>query len=507
MTTEVSAKPVVLIVGAGIMGGGIAQIAARHGHDVLMFDIQPERVKACVEDIRSQLEQLIQRGKFSAADVEPLLTRIKPLDRLEDARDARVVIEAVVEDLQTKQSLFIALEKIVGPECILATNTSSISVTAIGKALETPGRLVGMHFFNPAQIMKLVEVVSGLKSDPKVVESIFHLAKAWGKTPIRAKSTPGFVVNRIARPFYAEALLLLQEQFASAGEIDSCIRAAGFRMGPCELMDLIGHDTNFAVTRSVFDSNFYDKRFVPSLIQHELVEGGLYGRKTGLGLFDYSADQLPTKTAAAQNDTGLPLPSSITVNGRGTVPDFLREALAAQNISTNINAGADWSGLVADEIQIRVTDGRPASQVAADEGIRNIAVVDWMPAPKSGMSIAWACAAQADDQTAVVVQALLSRVGCNAVAVRDYPGLAVARTLSMIINEAADAVVQGVCTDEDADLAMTLGTNYPAGPFQWLKYLTAAPVLSTLNALNDFYRGERYRVSPGLRERGWKASI
>jgi 3-hydroxybutyryl-CoA dehydrogenase len=198
------------------------------------------------------------------------------------------VVEAIVEKLDIKRGLFQQLEAIVAADCVLATNTSSISVTAIANGLQHPGRMVGMHFFNPVPLMKLVEVVSGLQTDPVVATSIFELSKVWGKVPVHARSTPGFIVNRIARPYYAETLALLLELAGTPAVLDACLRMAGFRMGPCELMDLIGHDTNFSVTQSVYEANFFDKRFAPSLIQRDLVDGGLLGRKSGRGFYDYN---------------------------------------------------------------------------------------------------------------------------------------------------------------------------------------------------------------------------
>jgi len=227
--------------------------------------------------------------------VAQTLDRIEPIASLEAAASVRLVVEAIVERLDVKRALFKQLEAIVADDCVLATNTSSISVTAIANGLQRPQRLVGMHFFNPVALMKLVEVVSGLQTDAAVAEAIFELSKAWGKTPVHARSTPGFIVNRIARPYYAETLALLLEQAATPAVFDACLRAAGFRMGPCELMDLIGHDTNFSVTTSVYEANFFDKRFVPSLVQRELVDGGLLGRKSGRGFYRYpeGAGSLP----------------------------------------------------------------------------------------------------------------------------------------------------------------------------------------------------------------------
>jgi 3-hydroxybutyryl-CoA dehydrogenase len=277
----------VLIVGAGIMGAGIAQVAAQVGHTVMLYDARAGAANEGKTKLAVTFDGLVAKGKVSAAEAQSILGRITSIDVLDAAANAQLVIEAIVEKLEAKRALFQQLEGIVGERAILATNTSSISVTAIANGLRHPGRLAGMHFFNPVPLMKLVEVVSGLHTDPGVADRLFKLSQAWGKTPVHCKSTPGFIVNRIARPFYAEALALLQEQAAEPAVIDACIKAAGFRMGPCELMDLIGHDTNFAVTNSVYEANFFDKRFVPSLVQREMVDGGLLGRKSGRGFYVY----------------------------------------------------------------------------------------------------------------------------------------------------------------------------------------------------------------------------
>ena len=281
-------QALIAIVGTGAMGAGIAQVAAAAGHPVKLLDNRPGAAEKAVAGIRAQFAKMAEKGKLTAAAAQAAGERLIPVSSLADLADAALVTEAIVENLEAKQTLFSDLEAIVGADCIFGTNTSSISVTAIGTALKRPERLAGLHFFNPAPLMALVEIVSGLATDKAVAETLFATATAWGKTAVHAKSTPGFIVNRVARPYYAEALRLAQEGAADYATIDACCReAGGFRMGPFELMDMIGHDVNFAVTNSVWRAFYNDQRFLPSLIQQELVDAGFYGKKTGRGFYDY----------------------------------------------------------------------------------------------------------------------------------------------------------------------------------------------------------------------------
>ena len=277
----------VAVIGAGVMGVGIVQVALLAGHPVLLFDVREGAAAAAAEQLVGTLAKLADKGKLTPDDVQAARGRLSIATALTDLRDAALVIEAIVENLAVKQALMRDLEAIVSHDCVLASNTSSLSITAVARGLQVPGRVVGMHFFNPVPLMRLVEVVSGLATEPAVADAIHLLAQDWGKTAVHARSTPGFIVNRIARPFYAETLALLQEQAATPAMLDACVRGAGFRMGPCELMDLIGHDTNFAVTQSVYEANFFDKRYQPSLVQREMVDGGLLGRKSGRGFYRY----------------------------------------------------------------------------------------------------------------------------------------------------------------------------------------------------------------------------
>ncbi|MCG8426177.1 MAG: 3-hydroxyacyl-CoA dehydrogenase NAD-binding domain-containing protein, partial [Chromatiales bacterium] len=278
----------VAVIGAGTMGAGVAQVAAAAGHTTLLFDTNAEAIERGIAGISKGLNRLVERGKMDEQQRDAILANLHPVTELEQLAPATLVIEAIIEDLATKQSLFRQLEDICGEETILATNTSSLSVTAIAAKLQRPGNLVGMHFFNPAPIMKLVEVVSGITTNKTVAEKVYDTSLAWGKHAVYAKSTPGFIVNRVARPFYAEGLRALEEGAADAATLDAIMReSGGFRMGPFELMDLIGHDVNYAVTCSVFDAYYNDPRFLPSLTQKELVDGGLLGRKSGRGFYNY----------------------------------------------------------------------------------------------------------------------------------------------------------------------------------------------------------------------------
>lgn len=490
-------RPAVLVIGAGVMGVGIAQVAAQAGHRVFLYDQREGAATVAHEQVRQVLAKLVAKGKLAAADADATVDRLQPVASLEAARSATLAIEAIVERLEAKRSLFAQLESLLPAEAILATNTSSISVTAIAAGLQRPQQVVGMHFFNPVPLMALVEVVSGLRTDAAVAARIEQLARDWGKVPVHARSTPGFIVNRIARPYYAEALMLLQEQAARPEALDALLRAAGFRMGPCELMDLIGHDTNFAVTQSVFEANFLDRRFTPSLVQRELVEGGLLGRKSGRGFYAY-----PEGAPALAGEAVAPLPAqtALVVHGSGPVADALSAAVSAWQGGkpTSRAPASDWLGVQVGGRQLRLTDGRPAWQVARETGRADVAVFDELPAGGGVLAFSAVGAPDWQAQAASVLQAL----GYTPVRVADTPGLVVARTLAMLVNEAADAVLHGVCTPQGADAAMKLGVNYPAGPFEWLARLGVARVVGLIEALDRCYRGERYRVSPWLQRGG-----
>lgn len=276
------------IIGSGAMGTGIAQVAAEAGHNVIIYDTND----AALANSRSKLEgtfaRLVEKGKVTAAFAQELLGRIFFEDNLRDFKDCGLVIEAIVERLDAKRSVFEKLEEIVAADAILATNTSSLSVAAISAKLQKPERLLGIHFFNPAPLMPLVEIVPSLQTSPAVTQQAEALIKSWKKITVLTKDTPGFIVNRVARPFYSEAIKMAEEGLADFATIDwAMCEIGGFKMGPFELMDLIGHDVNYVVTETVWEQFYYDPRFKPSITQKRLLESGLLGRKTNRGFYDY----------------------------------------------------------------------------------------------------------------------------------------------------------------------------------------------------------------------------
>jgi 3-hydroxybutyryl-CoA dehydrogenase len=500
---------VVAVIGSGAMGAGIAQVAASAGHQVRLFDTRPEAVAKAIAEIGKGFAKLVEKGRMAAPEADLARARLQPIDTLQDTKDAALVVEAVVENLEVKRALFAELEDIVGDDCILATNTSSISVTAIAARLRRPQRLVGMHFFNPVPLMALVEVVEGVATDQAVADTVYATAANWGKNPVHAKSTPGFIVNRVARPFYAEALRLLQEQGADPATIDAVLRdCGGFRMGPFELMDLIGHDVNFSVTQSVFNAYFGDPRFTPSILQQELVNAGFLGRKAGRGFYRYGEDAAkPQPQAEPAHDA----PSNVRVSRGSDAPapvfDALVDRLGARGIAVaqpGMQERANWTeapALQAGRATIFLTDGRSATQRAFDNGLPDTVLFDLLLDAAGSARIALARADQCSDAAWHGAVGLFQAAGFTVSRLDDVPGMAVMRTVAMLANEAADAVNQGVCSAQAVDIAMQKGVNYPRGPLAWLDAIGLRQAVAVLHNLAMVYGEDRYRVSPLLRRK------
>ncbi|MFN9031433.1 MAG: 3-hydroxyacyl-CoA dehydrogenase [Betaproteobacteria bacterium] len=499
-----SPDAVVGVIGAGTMGAGIAQVAAVAGHHVHLYDVNASQVARGRSLVEKDLLALVERGKLTAAASNATLSRIVAADTLGAMRACDLVIEAAVEDLGIKQQLFADLEAIVGPDCVLATNTSSLSVTAIAGKLKRPERVVGMHFFNPPPRMKLVEIVRGVASADAVVQRATATARAWGKLTVPAKSTPGFIVNRLARPFYAEAWRVLREQpaqdAATCASLDALVReAGGFPMGPFELMDLIGHDVNLAVTQSVFEASFFDRRYMPALEQQELVRACRLGRKSGQGLYAYGANAAKPSPQVVTSRV-RPAPEATVVGDLGVAAPLV-ERLAAAGIRILHKAGLEAGQVQIGSAQLLLTDGRTATEVAAAHGHADTVLfdlaADFATTQRIGLTRAASCSGAAFD----LAGATLSAAGLACTPLADVPGLIVMRTVTMLVNEACDAVAYGICGEDAADQATRHGLNYARGPMAWGAHLGLPRVAQVLHHLQAHYGEERYRTSVLIKRR------
>ena len=371
------------IIGSGAMGTGIVQVAATAGENVILFDSNSSALEKAKSNLDSTLKKLSEKGKISAEDAKNIFSRIQFASSLNDFKSCGLIIEAIVENLEVKQKLFSDLEKIVSYDCVLGTNTSSLSITSVASSCSKPKRVIGIHFFNPAPLMPLVEIVKGVATDSQIEKDVKTRIESWGKVCVLAKDTPGFIVNRIARPFYGEAIRIYEEQIADVQTIDAAIKElGGFKMGPFELMDFIGNDVNYIVTETVWKQFFYDPKYKPSLTQKRMVEAGLLGRKVGKGYYDYS------------------------------------------------------------------------------DGTKN-------PEPMKDKSVS---------------EKIFLRI------------------LSMLINEAAEALYLNIATRDDIDTAMTKGVNYPKGLLKWTDEIGLEKILAELERLYSEYSEDRYRPSVLLKK-------
>ncbi|MEV7320008.1 3-hydroxyacyl-CoA dehydrogenase [Streptomyces sp. NPDC093970] len=452
------------VAGTGTMGQGIAQVALVAGHPVRLYDAVPGRAAEAAAAIRARLDRSVEKGRMTAADRDAAHARLLPAGELADFADCTLVVEAVQERLETKQELFRALEDIVDDDCLLATNTSSLSVTAIGGALRSAARLVGLHFFNPAPLLPLVEVVSGFATDVTSATRAYETARAWGKTPVACADTPGFIVNRIARPFYAEAFAVYEAQAADPATIDAVLReSGGFRMGAFELTDLIGQDVNESVTHSVWQAFFQDVRFTPSLAQRRLVESGHLGRKSGHGWYDYADD-----AERAEPHTAEPAERPAYVVAEGDLGPAAELLALIREAGVQVREEDEDHGtrlVLPSGGQLVLADGQTSVE------FRDVVYFDLALDYRRATRIALSAGHDTRPRTLGEAIGLFQALGKQVSVIGDVPGMIVARTVARIIDLAHDAVAKGVATEEDIDTAMRLGVNYPLGPFEWSRSL------------------------------------
>ncbi|MER8219780.1 3-hydroxyacyl-CoA dehydrogenase [Streptomyces sp. NPDC094143] len=487
--TALDLSSTVAVVGTGTMGQGIAQVVLVAGHPVRLYDALPGRARQAADAIGARLDRLVEKERLTAADRDAARARLLPAETLAELSDCSLVVEAVLERLDVKQELFRELEDVVDDDCLLATNTSSLSVTAIGGALRVPGRFVGLHFFNPAPLLPLVEVVSGFATDVTYATRAYETARAWGKTPVACADTPGFIVNRIARPFYAEAFAVYEAQGADPATIDAVLReSGGFRMGAFELTDLIGQDVNESVTRSVWESFFQDVRFTPSLAQRRLVESGRLGRKSGHGWYDYrdgaerpepdtAEHRRPPAYVVAEGDLG-PASDLLPMIREAGIP--VREEDEDNGTRLVLPSGG----------QLALADGQTSVE------FRDVVYFDLALDYGTATRIALAASQDTAPQTLAEAIGLFQALGKKVTVIGDVPGMIVARTVARIIDLAHDAVAKGVATEEDIDTAMRLGVNYPLGPFEWSRRLGRSWAYALLDDLH--LRDPSGRYAPSL---------
>lgn len=483
------------VVGTGAMGRGIAQIAAQAGIAVLLHDTAPGAAAMAREALRSTFDLLVAKGRLGADEARAAGERLAVVERLEDLAGADLVVEAIVENLEAKQSLFRALEAIVGPHAVLASNTSSLSVTAIAAACAHPSRVVGFHFFNPVPLMKIVEVIDGVRGAPEVGEVMMALARRMGHEPVRAKDTPGFIVNHAGRGYGTEALRLLGENVAAPPVIDAVLREqAGFKLGPFELLDLTGLDVSVPVMESIYHQYFEEPRFRPSPIAAQRKVAGLLGRKTGEGWYRYvDGRAAPAPTAAVPEAR----PASVWVSERHPVLAVMAHALLA-GLGVTPESGERPSEAA---LCIVTPLGEDVSHCCAVESLdatRTVGLDLLFPNERhrSLMLSPLTSAAMRD-----AAHGLLASDAARVSMLRDSVGLVAQRVVATIVNIGCDIAQQGIAVPDDIDRAVTLGLGYPQGPLAWGDRLGASTVLVALNNMLALTGDPRYRASPWLRRR------
>lgn len=482
----------IAVIGSGTMGIGIAQLAITNGHSTVLYDLDREKTKQAVEGLCQTFTKLVEKGKLTQAQMEQALSRLSIADQIEALAGVDLVIEAVVEKLEVKQALFKQLAAICAEQTFFATNTSSISVTAIASAIPHPERVVGLHFFNPAPVMKLVEIVQGLKTPIDLCQALKALMLAWNKIPVLTKSTPGFIVNRIARPFYAEAFRALQEQVTTYEQLDYALKqCGGFAMGPCELTDLIGQDVNFSVTQSVYEAFFYEPRYRPSLIQKELVDAGTWGRKSKQGFYSYD-EKNQYVTFQLQLITKPSFHADVQVKGTwAQYPHVLERLGLTHALANNENI------IQIDDIDLRLSHGESANIAYPN---RKTVLMDWHHHFEQAQAVVLSHNHLCQAADLAKIEAFFAQQQIKVLWISDHPALLTLRTIVLLINEACEVSLHGIATMEDIDNAMRYGVNYPKGPYQWMMQLGAEYVLATLNNLYAIYGEEKYRASLYLKQ-------
>jgi 3-hydroxybutyryl-CoA dehydrogenase len=481
------------VIGTGVMGRGIAQIAAQAGIRVLLHDSRPGAAREAKDAVRAQLLRLAEKGRLKAEDAARAEANLLVADSLAALAPCPIVIEAVVEELKAKRELFAALEAIVAGDCLIASNTSSLSITAIAAACKRPERVAGFHFFNPVPLMKVVEVVDGLLTAPWAGEALAALAQRLGHRPVRAKDTPGFIVNHAGRGYGTEALRILGEGVAAFHDIDRILRdCAGFRLGPFELFDLTGLDVSHPVMESIYRQYYDEPRYRPSPVTGQRVNAGLLGRKSGRGFYGHPGGK---QEAIPEEPAPTARPASVWISHAelgAKLPELLRP------LAAHIDHGARPA---AQSLCLVAPLGYDATTAALEEELdpaRTVAVDCLLATDKRRTLMTTPLTTSAMRAAA---HGLFAGDGVPVTVIRDSPGFVSQRVIAQIVNIACDIAQQRIASPADIDAAVTLGLGYPQGPLAWGDALGPDKVLKILERLLDFYGDPRYRASPWLKRR------
>lgn len=495
------------VAGAGAMGRGIAQVAAQAGIAVLLYDVQDGAAAKAVATVREQFATLAGKGRLTAAAADAAGQKLRAAATLGALAGCDIIVEAIVEQLDAKRALFDALDAVVSDQCVLATNTSSLSVTAIAAGARLPGRIAGCHFFNPVPLMKVVEVIAGALTSPAATQALTGFVRLVGHTPVQASDTPGFIVNHAGRGYLTEALRIVQETVASFEQVDAVLRgAAGFRLGPFQLLDLTGLDVSHPVMESIYRQYYQEPRYRPSPITAQRLAAGLLGKKTGQGFYRYGDAQAAPQAAGSPH--AAPAATAAAAPRPWTAPLWLD----APDAATHTALAALLRGLGA---SVESGDRPSAAAVClvaplGEDVSAAVARLDLDPARTLGIDPLCFANGQSpghatlmanpatDPELAASLLALFQQGALPATLIGDSAGFIVQRVLATIINIGCDIVQQGICTPADLDSAVTLGLGYPRGPLAWGNQLGPQRVLAILRNLQQLTGDPRYRPSPWL---------
>ncbi|MPW42824.1 3-hydroxyacyl-CoA dehydrogenase [Acinetobacter guerrae] len=487
----------IAIIGVGVMGSGIAQIAAQSGHTTYLYDAKAGAAQQAKEKLAATFQKLLDKNKITVEQANTANANLLVANELSDLKDCDLIVEAIIERLDIKQSLMDQLEAIVPETTILASNTSSLSITAIAANCQHPERVIGYHFFNPVPLMKVVEVIQGLKTDPKHVETLNQLSRVFGHRPVVAKDTPGFIINHAGRAYGTEALKILNENVADISEIDRILRdGVGFRMGPFELMDLTGLDVSHPVMESIYHQYYEEARYRPSPLTKQMLEAKQLGRKVGQGFYDYRTGSKTGETAAKVVERLERYPAVWIAADFADDKKLLEAYLSAQNIQLDTGTTPQ-----ADSLCLLACYGEDTTHAAKrfNATPAHSVAIDMLYGIEKHRTLMPSLATNADYIQAA--HSIFNLDGAIVSRINESTGFVAQRVLAMVINLGCDIAQQNIATVDDINAAVRLGLGYPYGPIEWGDVLNSDKILLILNRISELTYDPRYRPSPWLQRR------